>query len=79
MGPITQISPQGHLIASLDLSTASGGFYGFTETGRSWYETAIRSQRVKDAQERNARARRVRRGIRDRDVEEPAGPQRRAV
>jgi DNA invertase Pin-like site-specific DNA recombinase len=39
----------------LDLSTASGGFYGFTETGR-WYESAIRSQRVKDAVERNARA-----------------------
>ena len=27
----------------LDLSTASGGFYGFMETGRSWYESAIRS------------------------------------
>jgi site-specific DNA recombinase len=40
----------------LDLSTASGGFYGFMETGRSWYESAIRSQRVKDAVERNARA-----------------------
>ena len=40
----------------LDLSTASGGFYGFMETGRSWYESAIRSQRVKDAHERNARA-----------------------
>jgi hypothetical protein len=40
----------------LDLSTASGGFYGFIETGRSWYESAIRSQRVKDAVERNARA-----------------------
>ena len=40
----------------LDLSTASGGFYGFVETGRSWYESAIRSQRVKDALERNARA-----------------------
>jgi site-specific DNA recombinase len=39
----------------LDLSTASGGFYGFMETGRSWYESAIRSQRVKDAVERNAR------------------------
>jgi hypothetical protein len=26
------------------------------ETGRSWYESAIRSQRVKDAVERNARA-----------------------
>jgi hypothetical protein len=33
----------------LDLSTASGGFYGFMETGRAWYEPAIRSQRVKDA------------------------------
>ena len=22
----------------LDLSTASGGYYGFMETGRSWYE-----------------------------------------
>ena len=40
----------------LDLTTASGGFYGFMETGRSWYESAIRSQRVKDAVERNARA-----------------------
>ena len=40
----------------LDLSTASGGFYGFMETGRSWYESAIRSQRVKDAVERNVRA-----------------------
>ena len=40
----------------LDLSTASGGFYGFMETGRAWYESAIRSQRVKDAVERNARA-----------------------
>jgi DNA invertase Pin-like site-specific DNA recombinase len=40
----------------LDLSTASGGFYGFMETGRSWYESAIRSQRVKDAVEPNARA-----------------------
>jgi Resolvase, N terminal domain len=40
----------------LDLSTASGGFYGFMETGRSWYESAIRSQRVKDAVERNTRA-----------------------
>jgi site-specific DNA recombinase len=40
----------------LDLSTASGGFYGFMETGRSWYESAIRSQRVKDAVERNARS-----------------------
>jgi site-specific DNA recombinase len=40
----------------LDLSTASGGFYGFMETGRSWYKSAIRSQRVKDAVERNARA-----------------------
>jgi site-specific DNA recombinase len=40
----------------LDLSTASGGYYGFMETGRSWYESAIRSQRVKDAVERNARA-----------------------
>ena len=40
----------------LDLSTASGGFYGFMETGRAWYESAIRSQRVKDALERNARA-----------------------
>jgi hypothetical protein len=40
----------------LDLSTASGGFYGFMETGRSWYDSAIRSQRVKDAVERNARA-----------------------
>jgi site-specific DNA recombinase len=40
----------------LDLSTASGGFYGFMETGRSWYVSAIRSQRVKDAHERNARA-----------------------
>jgi site-specific DNA recombinase len=39
----------------LDLSTASGGFYGFMETGRSWYESAIRSQRVKDAMERVAR------------------------
>jgi site-specific DNA recombinase len=39
----------------LDLSTASGGFYGFMEVGRSWYESAIRSQRVKDAAERNAR------------------------
>jgi site-specific DNA recombinase len=39
----------------LDLSTASGGFYGFMETGWSWYESAIRSQRVKDAVERNAR------------------------
>ena len=40
----------------LDVSTASGGFYGFMETGRAWYESAIRSQRVKDAVERNARA-----------------------
>jgi site-specific DNA recombinase len=40
----------------LDLSTASGGFYGFMETGRAWCESAIRSQRVKDAVERNARA-----------------------
>ena len=40
----------------LDLSTASGGFYGFMETGRSWYESAIRSQRVKDAVGRNARS-----------------------
>jgi hypothetical protein len=40
----------------LDLSTAGGGFYGFMETGRSWYEWAIRSQRVKDAVERNARS-----------------------
>jgi DNA invertase Pin-like site-specific DNA recombinase len=40
----------------LDLSTASGGFYGFMETGWWWYESAIRSQRVKDAVERNARA-----------------------
>jgi DNA invertase Pin-like site-specific DNA recombinase len=40
----------------LDLSTASGGFYGFMETGRASYESAIRSQRVKDAGERNARA-----------------------
>jgi hypothetical protein len=40
----------------LDLSTASGGFYGFMETGKSSYESAIRSQRVKDAVERNARA-----------------------
>ena len=40
----------------LDLSTASGGFYGFMETGRSWYESAIRSQRVKDPVERNASA-----------------------
>jgi site-specific DNA recombinase len=40
----------------LDLSTASGGVYGFMETGRSWYESAIRSQRVKDAVERNARS-----------------------
>jgi len=40
----------------LDLSTASGGFYGFMETGRAWYESAIRSQRVKDAVERNAGA-----------------------
>jgi site-specific DNA recombinase len=40
----------------LDLSTASGGFYGFMETGRSWCESAIRSQRVKDAVERNAMA-----------------------
>jgi site-specific DNA recombinase len=40
----------------LDLSTASGGFYGFMETARSWYESAIRSQRVQDAHERNARA-----------------------
>jgi site-specific DNA recombinase len=40
----------------LDLSTASGGFYGFMETGRSWYESAIRSQRVKDAVEHNVRA-----------------------
>jgi site-specific DNA recombinase len=40
----------------LDLSTATGGFYGFMETDRSWYESAIRSQRVKDAVERNARA-----------------------
>jgi site-specific DNA recombinase len=39
----------------LDLSTGSGGFYGFMEIGRSWYESAIRSQRVKDAVERNAR------------------------
>ena len=39
----------------LDLSTASGGFYGFMETGWSWYESAIRSQRVKDAVEPNAR------------------------
>ena len=39
----------------LDLSTASGGFYGFMEVGRSWYESAIRSQRVKDAMERVAR------------------------
>jgi site-specific DNA recombinase len=29
---------------------------GFMETGRAWYESAIRSQRVKDAVERNARA-----------------------
>jgi DNA invertase Pin-like site-specific DNA recombinase len=35
---------------------ASGGFYGFIETGKSSYESAIRSQRVKDAVERNARA-----------------------
>jgi site-specific DNA recombinase len=40
----------------LDLSTASGGFYGFMETGTSWYESAIRSLRVKDAIERNVRA-----------------------
>jgi DNA invertase Pin-like site-specific DNA recombinase len=40
----------------LDLSTASGGFYGFMETGRSWYESAIRSQCVKDAVERNVSA-----------------------
>jgi hypothetical protein len=40
----------------LDLSTASGGSYGFMETGRSWYELAIKSQRVKDAVERNVRA-----------------------
>jgi DNA invertase Pin-like site-specific DNA recombinase len=39
----------------LDLSTASGGFYWFMETGRSWYESAIRSQRVNDSVERNAR------------------------
>jgi DNA invertase Pin-like site-specific DNA recombinase len=40
----------------LDLTTASGGFYGFMETARSSYESAIRSQRVQDAHERNARA-----------------------
>jgi DNA invertase Pin-like site-specific DNA recombinase len=40
----------------LDLSSASGGFYSFMETGGSWYESAIRSQRVKDAVDRNARA-----------------------
>jgi DNA invertase Pin-like site-specific DNA recombinase len=40
----------------LDLSIPSGGFYWFVETGRSWYESAIRSQRVKDSVERNARA-----------------------
>jgi hypothetical protein len=40
----------------LDLSTASSGFYGFMETGTSWYESAIRSLRVKDAIERNVRA-----------------------
>jgi hypothetical protein len=40
----------------LDLSTASGGFYGFLETGKAWYESAIRSQRAKDAVERNVRA-----------------------
>jgi site-specific DNA recombinase len=31
----------------LDLSTASGGFYGFIDTGRSWYESAIRSQELR--------------------------------
>ena len=41
----------------LDLSTASGGYYGFMETGRSWYESAIRSRRVKDS----CRARRAHR------------------
>jgi DNA invertase Pin-like site-specific DNA recombinase len=41
--------------SELDLSTASGGFYWFMETGRSWYESAIRSQRVNDSVERNAR------------------------
>jgi site-specific DNA recombinase len=62
----------------LDLSTASGGFYGFMETGRSWYESAIRSQRVKDAMERVARkGKRTIGGVKAvRLQDHPAGPRR---
>ena len=47
--------------------------HGLMETGRSWYESAIRSQRVKDAVERNARARNARAGKRTGGGSRPFG------
>jgi site-specific DNA recombinase len=41
---------------NIEHNLSAVGFYGFMETGRAWYESAIRSQRVKDAVERNVRA-----------------------
>jgi DNA invertase Pin-like site-specific DNA recombinase len=40
----------------LDLSTSQGGFMGMMNTAIAWQESAIRSERVRAAVERNTRA-----------------------